>query len=125
MSEQYTPGKLTQEQGGEIISESGWVIADVDDHTGSQGWEPGWQEANARRLVACWNALQGIPIEDIERADLAGVTGRVGERLAALRANNAELLAALEEIVSAFGDNPEQNMALSAAEAAIAKGRDQ
>ena len=33
-------------------------------------------EANARRLVACWNALEGVPIDDIEQlADIGGVKG--------------------------------------------------
>lgn len=55
-----------------ISRESGEGIAHVLPlHTPRRGkgylLEDAERDANARRLVACWNAMEGIPTEDIEK----------------------------------------------------------
>lgn len=77
-------------------------------------------EANARRLVACWNACEDVPIELLEEH-----TAPFSE----LRAQRDELLAALERAerkLSAYvgvctGDKELTDAVLPMARAAIAK----
>lgn len=61
MSSQHTAGEIRYEYEpgycGELIAQDGMTIAAFVD-------EP--SEANARRLVACWNACEGISTEHLE-----------------------------------------------------------
>jgi hypothetical protein len=85
----------------------------------------GEQEANARRVVACVNAMEGVPTEDVE----AGVPKSTVRKLAA---GNAELLAACEALdrldcCDGYSfpetDWPKLWEALSLARAALAKAK--
>lgn len=58
-------------------------------------------EANARRLVACWNACIGIPTEYVEAATGVGDISAFRQRTAAER---DELLAALRDLRTAIHD---------------------
>lgn len=64
MSAQHTPGRVKVQHPD--AGERGWEVA----------FEPGLErlcaditEANARRLAACWNALQDFSTEEIENSD--------------------------------------------------------
>lgn len=61
---------------------------------------PGMRYANARRLVACWNACEGLSTESLERL---GTLDRARVELDAIRvqaiAQRDELLAMLEAMV--------------------------
>lgn len=83
MSEQHTPGRLRVEKSTLIFANNagGFCI--------SQCPSP---EANARRLVACWNALDGISTTAIEDAERSG---SIAYRVITQR---DELLSALKHI---------------------------
>lgn len=59
----HTKGKL-EVDGMFIQDEEGWCIADL---TGSSK-DDEEVEDNARRLVACWNALEGVPTDWLENS---------------------------------------------------------
>ena len=99
MSAQHTPGRVKVQH----------------PHAGDRGWEvafdPGLEqlcqnitEGNARRLVACWNACEGIPTEDLEHyyGDRGGLDAALDQ--ASLRDHTTavqqrdELLAALRRL---------------------------
>lgn len=71
MNAAHTPGLLSI---GEDFTEDGiteTVIRGLDGHAGIAvaldfGRIPGMREANARRLVACWNACNGLPTESLD-----------------------------------------------------------
>lgn len=63
------------------------------------------QKANARRLAACWNALEGVSTDDIEKFTLHmdGVresVGRIGQMQAAMERQRDAALALLRELLS-------------------------
>lgn len=81
-------------------------------HAGERGWEialePGLEqvcqdvtEANARRLVACWNMLVGETTEDIEANPLPAMFDQMSAHLAQLQKNADAILAQRDELVSA------------------------
>ena len=82
MSAQHTPGRIRYdyEPGycGELIASNGITIATFTD-------EP--SEADARRLVACWNLLAPFTTEQIEafQADVLALAAQRDELLAALK----------------------------------------
>lgn len=49
--------------GFHLHTEGGRAVAEGD------GVGPIWTEAEARRLVACWNVCRGIPTERLEHCD--------------------------------------------------------
>jgi len=77
---------------------------------------PDNDEANARRLVACWNLLEGVPTAEIESST------KVTELCTKLLAQRDELLAALKVLharyVQCIGNEGPEALA---ARAAIAK----
>lgn len=134
MSE-HTPGKLYARE----LDLAGWVDIVTTDPDGTRSLpfiackhhDP---EANARRLVACWNACEGISTEDLE-SERSASTGwvRTASKLLkatterdSLRAVNAELLEALEGLVSVYDamNNPRGPKRIIA-DAAIASARKQ
>lgn len=82
-----------QDDGGTII---GFVVA----HKAGFYQEPD-TEANARRLVSCWNALDGLSQDALDGGwnfkDADAYTVRIEKERDSLRAVNAELLEALTE----------------------------
>lgn len=104
MSAQHTPGRLVEDTRGpraDIRSESGRIVA-VTYGLGfpktAEGLEKRTKEdrANRRRLVACWNACEGIDTEQLEIIADAGETfTTVRDRYIAQR---DELLTALSRI---------------------------
>ena len=102
---QHTPGRLTvSKRPREIVDANGMFVADC-----STVMQHGRDRGNARRLVACWNALEGIPTEQLE----AGVVGDMADALQAIFQHCALIHAQWGE-----GCNREE------ADAAIAKGKD-
>lgn len=114
MSEQHTQGKLRLERdpmhfdsmssirGGEHRMHLGLpdeLMIEVG------GWSPA-QEANARRVKACWDLLVDVPTKEIEAAANYGASwGKTGLELAALtvklealKAENTRLRAELEAV---------------------------
>lgn len=65
-----------------------------------------FSEANARRLVACWNLCEGIETEKLEQIPPAVllVHGVQWEQYLALKAERDELLAALRVAEESVGD---------------------
>lgn len=64
MNAQHTPGRLTVRGGYSIYADDGKTpVAD----TCLTNSVPDNDEANARRLVACWNACEGIDTETLEK----------------------------------------------------------
>lgn len=95
MSTQHTPGRLVLKVNGEansyaLLDESGawWLSVLLN---GQQ--LTAMQEANLRRLAACWNACEGATTEQAE--ELAGISGISGLWLCLkeVRANNRQLRA--------------------------------
>lgn len=58
-----------------VTDANGSVVANVPDVVSAPAMRQMPAEANARRLVACWNACQSIPTEALE----AGVVGELVE----------------------------------------------
>lgn len=89
---------------------------------------PSWigeSEANARRLVACWNACEEISTESLELGIIDEITDILKAYAAdrdRLQALNAELVAALEII--ARGDADRGLQMRDIARAALAKAKE-
>jgi hypothetical protein len=81
-------------------------------------------EANARRLVACWNACDGVPIEVLEAGQAGGLPWSVAEQIEQ-RVQRTALLDALSTLVNhceRMGFNTREEVPLlEAARAAITK----
>lgn len=60
---------------------------------------PGMREANARRLVACWNASEGIDTEDLEAGSVNIIDKLHDDAARRLIAAAPDLLDALKECV--------------------------
>lgn len=97
MSTQHTQGAIRYEYDpgycGEIISSNGHTVATFVD-------EP--SEADARRLVACWNACNGITterLEDLGRPLMQHLIG-ADERAGRMVKERDELLESLEALVN-------------------------
>lgn len=102
---EHTKGKLRVEQNSDDETESMFsIITDEVEPWYVSGTisnlAANIQEANARRLVACWNAAEGIPTETLENGH--AVFGKLAETAAdrdRLQAMNAELVAALRSVI--------------------------
>ena len=102
MSAQHTPGRLAVRGGYSIYTTDGTPVAD----TCLTASIPDNDEANARRLVACWNACEGIQTELLEHyyGDRGGLDAALDQ--ASLRDHTTavqqrdELLAALKMVQS-------------------------
>jgi hypothetical protein len=100
MNAKHTPGRLEANDkrskggGGFSIFAGGQYIGFVSDSDAITDWE-----ANARRLVACWNACEGLSTEALERM---GTLDRARVQLDAIRsqaiAQRDELLAVVQEL---------------------------
>ena len=115
----HTKGKLGYHGGFSITSqEDGSYVAEV-----------GLLEIdkkNARRLVAAWNACEGISTNTLEALrspikDISCVPGLVAD-IDALRAVNAELVDALEEWL--YRQGTDENYMVAKARAALAKAKE-
>ena len=67
--------------------------------------------ANARRLVACWNACEGVPLDEVENlANIGGLNaltveaGRAYADADALKAQRDELLAATQYLLDVLDE---------------------
>ena len=73
---------------------------------------PGMREANARRLVNCWNALDGLPDEAIDGGwnvrSMSAYTKALEEKLAAARVLLAEAVKPHDDHVTALKAAGEQ-----------------
>jgi hypothetical protein len=103
MSDKHTQGRLSFLANHVIaVNDQRWFMSIL--HNGEQ-WEPEQRE-NMRRLVACWNAAEGLSTESLESAGNAFN----GWKLASYAMNDAkaqrdELLAALKEVAEIFGED--------------------
>ena len=111
-----------------ITADGGRVVANVNEETGPEliagvpvmRVMPG--ELNARRIVACVNALRGVPTEELERHHLAHA-GEVRFRIEMTRQRD-ELLAAVGILADRlFEVPPGVDITLDAIRAAIAKAK--
>ncbi len=70
---EHTKGKLTYDEGARTIWCGEFTIADVlDTLEGLEGDCPA-ADANMRRLVAAWNAVEGISTEALEQGIIASM----------------------------------------------------
>lgn len=116
MSEaKHTPGRLTLVDiyaDHEIRTADGLLLAVLDAR----------QRANAKRLIACWNALDGIPTELIENGNNeVAANFRLCGMVMALQDERDELLTALAEILAIKFSNWSDEKMRQIARAAIAK----
>jgi hypothetical protein len=95
MSTQHTQGLLVASEPSDTLhairDTKGRVVADV----GYSGTNAG-DIANARRIVACWNACDGIDTQYLESYGLPDFAQKISD----LAAQRDELLADLEDAVS-------------------------
>lgn len=99
MSATHTQGRITVRENGEansyaILDDKGqWLLSLL--HNGQQLTDT--QRENLRRLVACWNACEGISTVRLERT-VNNLHGRASasDKLDELHAQRDELLAALK-----------------------------
>lgn len=99
MSAQHTPGllKLHAKYPQDIVTPDGHytVARTLPQPTIAAA------EANARRLLACWNMLVGETTEDIEANPLPAMFDQMSAHLAQLQKNADAILAQRNELVSA------------------------
>lgn len=62
MSDQHTQGRLTASEEGYLLVETGHCLAAVGSWESTQD-----VMVDARRLAACWNAMEGLSTDAIER----------------------------------------------------------
>lgn len=130
MSEQCTQGRISMAEwkagedahGFNLVTSEGDLLPLCDMEAGPDDD----YEANARRLVACWNACEGITTERLEdlgrplMKHLIGCDERAARQVkeaAALTAQRDELLSALKVAEESVGDSK----SLEIVRAAIAK----
>lgn len=103
MTAKHTPGRLEANDkrskggGGFSLFAGGQYIGFVSDSDAITDWE-----ANARRLVACWNACEGIEDPENVIPQLRRANDLV-QQLEPLRIQRDELLAALRDIETFMG----------------------
>lgn len=116
MSAQHTQGQLHIDVHGNIIG-GGKLVA----FPGGADGQP--QQANARRLVACWNTCEGYETEELERIaqSPAGMRAYSVETVAALTAQRDELLALLIRYRNETPLGHQPHMVAHEVDAAIAK----
>lgn len=104
MSAQHTPGPIREGKAGtnSIVSDNpvpGMGGSDCIEYYGGHLIGESITPSNRRRLVACWNACEGIPTEVLERL---GTLDRARVELDVVRAQSIaqrdELLALLDEV---------------------------
>lgn len=66
----HTVGRLKASPGTHVLDDAGRSIAQVNYGRNKEQWE-----ANARRLVACWNACEGLETEALEKHGLVHAVG--------------------------------------------------
>lgn len=111
----HTPGPLhIGKYPTSVIAADGFPLADIEEFPVLENWEElgigHWSEApgkasierpegeagaNARRVVATWNACEGIPTDALECQTKKGLTKQLIE-------NNSELLTTLEGCMKAM-----------------------
>lgn len=124
MNAPHSPGPITFKADGEanryamFTGDGYWLLTVL--HNGVMLSET--QEANFRRMAACWNACEGLSTRTIEiMAQLGGVTSKMPV-VAKLAAERDELLEALRHIEgSAMDITCERRTIRDAARAAIDK----
>ena len=127
MSKQHTPGPLTvwpdRNRRLNIGPSPNYTVAEMFVTPGQE------QEANARRLAACWNAFEKFPTVAIEKLIEIGGVASLCECVCNDNTERDELLEALEKLVKAVdftevkAPNPLTTLgrALRQARAALAK----
>jgi hypothetical protein len=94
----YTQGPWKLYRNDQSVGDAnGFAVCDVWPR-GDDGMASEEGKANARRIVACVNALQGVPTEELERHHL-GHAGEVQFRIEMTKQRD-ELFAALEGLLS-------------------------
>ena len=129
MSDKHTPGRLTLElvesDSGIIkhlcpIDTDGLSLLTLVEHNGVK-FAAVYYDDDARRLVACWNAFEGLTTEQVE--SMINVPAFFFKQIE-LMAQRDELLEALKDLMSGIFDGPDESDAarlIANARAAIAK----
>ena len=109
----HTKGKLHYQADSDAYTH---IIRDSEGRyitSGPQGSD-GTDEANARRLVACWNALDGVPTEWLETYVASGAKNVIQEN-AALKDDADKAWKAAMTLADGIRSLTEQNVALKEA----------
>lgn len=97
MNAQHTPGRLTVRGGYSIYADDGKTpVAD----TCLTNSVPDNDEANARRLVACWNWCEGQDTDGLELSTKIGRTAK--DFITEAYAKELELIAQRDELLAAL-----------------------
>ena len=75
MEAEHTPGLIRVFHGANLVAADGYSLTRATG--GHSAWTPRWSKravANARRVMACWNACDGIPTETLEAKGRAALT---------------------------------------------------
>lgn len=86
MSAQHTPERLQLFPVGDNLeffcpaTEDGESILTIT-HEGNTAFAVVLSDINARRLVACWNACDGVPVEVLEAQQSGGLPWRVADQI--------------------------------------------
>lgn len=126
MSAQHTPGRLRLFQVGDNLeflcpaTEDGESILTIT-HEGNTAFAVVLSDMNARRLAACWNACEGVPVEVLEAQQSGGLPWRVADQIEQ-GVQRDELLAALQNLIAWHdAEHNDNREAIDNARAAIAK----
>lgn len=99
MSTQHAQGRLTACTPSDTLhairNARDCIVADVG-YSGTTTVDT----ANARRLVACWNACEGLSTEKLENIDMLG--GTLAGRFEAFHARERELMDVRDELLEAL-----------------------
>ena len=104
MSDNYEPGRLRLDGNIEIVTATNpadkkWPVKIAHVRPSTVEWR---REANARRLVACWNACEGIDTADLDVGSVSIIHKLHDEVAKLVLAQRDELLAALQGILGYF-----------------------
>ena len=112
----HTDGKMrwSKRNDGSLI----YIIGDHKVGAHAQG-DIYINEADLRRIVACWNACEGLSTEALEQVEPGEIVGwgRIAGQLPSLLAQRSELLDALHNMLE-DGDSTDRQQALAAIEKA-------
>lgn len=95
MSTEHTQGRLIVKGGYSIYADGDKTPVADTCMTNSM---PENDEGNARRLVACWNACEGLPTEKLEISPIFDVAMEAKRHLESVEKQRDELLKALKMV---------------------------
>lgn len=100
----HTEGPLATDAYGNVQDETGASIATVTNWDMRHDRLSGECEANARRIVACWNACEGLRTESLERMPGTFAQAMIHNNFLELWSEYADAKAQRDELLNALRD---------------------